>query len=273
MTDIILKDGSTTEDPRLTRLGHFDPRSRSYAVSQVVPKRYRYRSRYWAYPKPYVLDQGAEGACVGFAVTNELLSAPVSSSFGGFQNGQRFARSLYFEAQKLDPWPGGAYPGAEPFYEGTTILAGTKAARNRGYIESFYWAFSLEEFVVGTGNYGPSVLGVPWFDSMYQPDSNHFIRPTGRIVGGHAIVARGVRIVAKRPPWWCLKDSWGRKIHREVYDWEQVDLDRSYVTLHNSWGPSYGKNGVCYISLRDLEVLLQQQGEAVFFEGRKAIHS
>lgn len=267
----MLKDGTFTRDARLARLVHYDARSRLHPVTELVER--RYRSRYWPIPKAYVLDQGTEGACVGFSVTNELVCAPVSNIFGGFQNAQKFARMLYFEAQKIDPWPGGAYPGASPLYAGTSVLAGTQIAQRMGYIESYSWAFGLRDLVVGLGQYGPSVLGVMWTSEMYSPNARHFICPCGPIVGGHAILARGVRIVPKKAPWWMLRDSWSRRLHREVTEWDQIDLDRSYLMLRNSWGPEYGKNGDVFITLRHVETLLQQQGEAVFFEGRKAIHA
>jgi hypothetical protein len=46
--------------------------------------------------------------------------------------------------------------------------------------------------------------------------------------------------------------------------WRDVDLQKSYVTLHNSWGPNWGINGRAKLSLYDLEILLNQQGDACF---------
>src|SRR5687767_4057140 len=69
-------------------------------------------------------DQGSEGACVGFA----------SSRCMSMLNRLRYAaRWLYLEAQKIDAWPGGAYNGASPFYEGTEVRAAFEILRLRGH--------------------------------------------------------------------------------------------------------------------------------------------
>ena len=267
-----LKDGRQTLDPKLDRIPQFDERSRGYPVTAALladSESLRPRSKAWRLTKRPALDQGAEGACVGFAVTNELLAAPVEVRFGSWSTAQRFAReSIYWEAQKIDPWPGGSYPGADPFYEGTSVLAGVKVAKRLGYFDSYRWAFSLRDLVLGIGYEGPALLGMNWYFGMYFPDKNHFIRPAGEFVGGHAIVARGVKLVSKPYPKWLQKDSWARAIFSHPRRWEDVDLDRSYVLLRNSWGDDHGDGGDIKMTLSDLELLLKQQGEAVFFLNR-----
>jgi hypothetical protein len=257
-----LKDGSEPVDPRLDRLIQFDERSRDYPIRPLrtieeVTKP-AFRSYTWRMAKPYVLDQGSEGACVGFAITNELIARPAEVTFGGMYRALVFAvQHIYWEAQKIDPWPGGAYPGASPFYEGTSLLAGVKTAHALRYFDSYRWAFGLEDLVYGLGHHGPAVLGVNWYSGMYAPKDN-FIRPVGTVVGGHAILARGVKLVWKHHRF----TPWKRR-------YEDLDFDESYVILRNSWGPDYGDKGDCYITLTDLDSLLRQQGEAVFFVGRR----
>ena len=256
--DIPLRNDTSTSDARLDRITQFDERSRAFPVAGAEATQPRPRSYTWRIGKAGVPDQGAEGACVGFAILNELLARPAEVRFGGLVLATRFAReSIYWAAQRIDPWPGGAYPGAFPRYEGTSILAGVKIAQGLGFFRTYRWAFSLRDLVLGVGHNGPAVIGVNWYDSMYRPDAKHFIRPQGQYVGGHAILVRAVKLAFTnhRVLWWKRT-------------WTDVDLDKSYVTLRNSWGPTYGDEGDCYMTLRDLEALLAQAGEAVFFEFR-----
>lgn len=69
-------------------------------------------------------DQGVEGACVG-ASESRMMS---------LLNRKRYAfRWLYYEAQKIDEWPGGEYPGASPVEGGTSLRAGFDVLRERGH--------------------------------------------------------------------------------------------------------------------------------------------
>jgi hypothetical protein len=228
-----LRDGTHTDDPRLDRLVHFDERSRAFPVRTLLgdaaPK-----AKTWRIQRQQ-LDQGAEGACVGFAMAHELIAAPRRRRVLRI-NGQRtpvdmrFAREhIYWAAQAIDPWQGGAYPGASPNYEGTSVLAGVKVLQQLGLIGEYRWAFSLEELIAAVLQLGPAVLGVPWYDSMYRPDADGYLRVSGRVVGGHAILCRG------------------------------VDTRRERFTLHNSWS-TFGK---CYVTFDDMARLLAENGEAV----------
>jgi len=224
-----LRDGTRVEDPRLGRLTHFDERSRNYPVTAGIEAK-KPRSYHWRINNG-ALDQGREGACVGFAWTHELLARPAEVP----DLDARFAREVYHQAQRIDQWPGGTYPGASPVYDGTSILAGAKSMVFRGYIGEYRWAFGLNDLILALGYKGPAVLGIPWYSSMYQTEargSQQWVNVNGNIVGGHAIVARGVNIKGE------------------------------YVTLHNSWGPTWGINGDARISFSDLDKLLKQQGEA-----------
>lgn len=253
-----LRDGSVPNDGRLDRLVEFDERSRDYPLTAVTGTRLRPRSYTWRIQSKTVLDQGPDGACVGFAVTNELLARPAEVRFGSGAESHSFAKEeIYWEAQRIDPWPGGAYPGAEEFYEGTSVLAGAKVARQKGYFKEYRWTFNLHDLVIGLGYNGPAVLGVNWTINMYYPDSKGFVSPTGQVAGGHAVLARGVKLKFNRHNF----DWWNRT-------WEDVDLDRSYVLIRNSWGPGYGIDGDFKMTLTDLSVLLEDRGESVFFVKR-----
>jgi len=235
MEKITLKDGSETTDKRLDRLVHFDERSRNFPIRQLSgmkPRRsYTWRCEEW-------FDQGREGACVGFALGHEISARP--AEFRGL-NFDYLVKNVYQEAQKIDPWDGGSYPGATPFYEGTSILAGVKILHKKGFFKSYRWAFGINDLLLGVGYNGPAVIGVPWYSGMLNTDENGFIHADGYIAGGHAVLVRA------------------------------VNVKKGYVTIRNSWGKGWGVNGDCYMTFDDLDKLLQQRGEAVFMLGRTAI--
>lgn len=252
---ILLKDGSETQDPRLDRLIQFDERSREFPIMAAVPTGARPRSYTWRIDRDYLIDQGREGACVGFSLINELQARPSEVDFDSLPRANAFARDeIYHEAQRIDPWPGGAYPGASPYYEGTSVLAGVKVGQRLGFYREYRWAFGISDLVYGLGHNGPAILGLAWYDSNYRPDDLGFIRPRGTKVGGHAVLARAVRIV--------------RFDENEPFTWDNVDHQRSFITIRNSWG-QWGIDGDCYVTLADMAAWLSDRGEAVFVLKRR----
>jgi hypothetical protein len=203
-------------DPRLDRREQFDERSRAFPIRALVPT----KPRSYTWRCCVTLDQGREGACVGFAWAHEVSARPLELR-------QETSDALWFyrEAQKVDEWPG-------ENYSGTSVLAGAKVVQREGFLTEYRWAFGLQDLVLALGYKGPAVLGIPWYEGMYEPDPKGIIRPTGRVAGGHAILANG------------------------------VNVKRELVRLHNSWGPDYGLGGSAFISFGDLERLLHEDGEA-----------
>lgn len=246
----LLKNGTTVEDPNLDRLYELDWNSLNYPVTRLLAVEEVPRPRSYTWGLNQWLDQGQEGACVGFGHGHEAAAYPVRVS--GVTND--FARTkIYWEAQKIDEWGGGSYPGAVPFYEGTSVLSGAKVMQTLGFYDSYYWALNIRELAVGVGLNGPAVLGFNWYEGMYNTDANGFISPTGALAGGHCIAAVGVKIVWKSWLNWFISRTW-----------ENVDLDRSYLVLHNSWGQGWGVNGRAKLSLTDADRLLNEQGDAMF---------
>lgn len=219
-----LRDGSTVTDPRLGRIAQFDERSRAFPIRLLVeakkPRSYTWRCNTW-------LDQGQEGACVGFSWSHELAARPVEQAVDA-----AYARRLYHEAQKIDEWPGGSYPGARPVYEGTSVLAGAKVLSKWGRIPEYRWAFGLQDLILAVGYTGPAVIGVNWYERMFAPGSDGFLRVGGAVAGGHAIAVIG------------------------------VSVPRRAFRLHNSWGKSWGDQGRAWLSWDDMERLLHEQGDA-----------
>jgi hypothetical protein len=134
------------------------------------------------------------------------------------------ARGIYREAQKIDEWAGEAY-------EGTSVLAGAKVVQRSGYMEQYRWCFGLADVLLALAYEGPVVLGLPWYESMYEPRDG-WIKVEGSPVGGHCILATSVRLTSES------------------------------IKLHNSWGPDWGVKGMALLSFGDLEKLLHHGGEA-----------
>lgn len=231
-----LRDGSPVGDIRLDRLVQFDERSRAFPVTAALGEDRPVITKLWTIPHGSpVLDQGAEGACAGFGITNELRFNPVPVR--GLD--ETFARErVYYEAQKIDPWAGGSYPGASPWYEGTSVLAAVKVAATLNFYTEYRWAFNETDMARSVSYLGPVIIGVPWYEGMFSPDATGYLRPTGALVGGHCTLVVGVSAVY------------------------------GYYTIYNSWGPAWGNAGRARISRADMATLLAQQGEACVITGR-----
>lgn len=246
-----MKDGSIHHES-LGRLVEFDEQSRSYPIRAVTPDvipTTHLRSRTWRIIAGYVLDQGSEGACVGFGLTHAVLAKPIERRFLEEQAHEFAIRNIYWRAQQIDPWEGGAYPGATPFYEGTSVLAGIKAMQHEGHFQEYRWAFGIEDLILGLVTTGPAIMGLNWYMDCYTPSLDGYITPTGNWVGGHAILARAVRL----------------KWKRETGDLQDLDWSASSVVLRNSWGPAWGPLwGDCLVSLDIMAEWLQDQGEVAF---------
>lgn len=249
---IQLKAKAVTHDPRLDRLYQLDLRSLNYrAMARPVfqlaglkkPRGYTWSVGAW-------LDQGQEGACVGFGFGHDLVARPVAVE--GVNN-QKARQNIYWPAQQADEWEGGSYPGATPFYEGTSVLAGAQVLTSLGYYEGYDWGLTAQEVAHCIGYLGPAVLGINMREGMMEPDSDGFLNITGEIVGGHCILAYSVKICYKGIFGWLTRN------------WGDVNWDKSYIKVWNSWGPSWGEGGTAKIRLRDLKQLIDvDKGEACF---------
>ncbi len=156
---------------------------------------------------------------MGHAWAHEAAARPVVRSVDS-----ALAFALYREAQRLDQWEGEAYSG-------TSVLAGAKAMQARNLLTEYRWAFSLEDALTVVSRRGPAVLGINWHSGMFRPDADGYLRVTGEVVGGHAILLRGVNVRSRS------------------------------VLLHNSWGQEWGRASTARMTWEDLGLLLAADGE------------
>lgn len=172
------------------------------------------------------LKQGFEGACVGFAWAHEMAANPVCTA--GID--ASFAREkIYFEAQRIDRFRGGAYRGARPFAEGTSVIAGARVLKAMGYIEDYRTAADIVDLLVVIADLGPVVFGCPWYHDMQHLCERDVAKPTGSRFGKHCVLITGFDL--------ALDQQGG------------IDEKSSFLRFRNSFGRDWGSNGDGKLSL------------------------
>lgn len=243
VAEIRLKGGYATRDPRLDRIPEFDPKSLNFPITLDPRFRQTIGGRTWVLD--IRLDQGYDGACTGFSRAHDLASVP--SVVKGMTND--YAKTIYRLAQQLDEWPG-------EDYEGSSVLGAVKAARQLGFIGEYRWAFGIDDVLASLSHVGPVVLGIPWLDSMFDPDLSGLLDCSGQVAGGHAILARSVHIPTLSNTVRISRTISG--VRRSI----SIRSDVPLVGLVNSWSAGWGINGECWVRADDLERLLRNDGEA-----------
>jgi hypothetical protein len=210
-----------------------DERSREYPVRALIASAATRRDRQWR-PGP-ILDQGREGACVGFAWAAEAFATPISVDLARVARNTPdtptgFALFLYGMAKYLDPWEG-------QDYSGTSVLAGAQSTQNMGLLREYRWAFGIDDVIDAVIHVGPVVVGIPWFHGMYEAPGGVLTR-SGNFVGGHALLVTGYSRSSDRVP------------------------GKETLTVQNSWGSGWGNSGMAEITTEGMSSLLADRGEA-----------
>lgn len=210
-----------------------DPRSRAFAIRTLITVEPVKRNKLWRVGP--ILDQGREGACVGFGWTAESLATPVAVDLTRVaanvpRDPTAYAQDVYRRARRIDEWAG-------ENYEGTSVNAGAKICRENGVVVEYRWAFGVGDVVNTVLSKGPVVLGINWYSGMYEAP-NGVLTPSGTIVGGHCLLAVGYTLNSPK-----LGGADG-------------------VILQNSWGKNWGVNGLAEIKVSELGGLLAANGEA-----------
>lgn len=213
---------SSLDRPVLDLQFHKDPRSRGYAARDVVGKTARFK-RVWTTRKD-PLDQGDEGACVGFSCAGELAAKPAA-----YQVTNETGLKIYDAARDIDASEGRIYP------EGATILAGMKACNRARFFSKYVWCFGIDDTINWIVRRGPVVLGINVYTSMFRPSPQGLWSISGNLEGGHAIMANG---------FWPNHPQFG-----------------DVLVLTNSWGKNWGVGGRCYLPIEAAVRLLKEDGE------------
>lgn len=201
-----------------------DPRNADYLVREIHKAR-KLTLRSYTWRNPIRLDQGDRGTCVGNAFAHEAAANPVAVP----NIDESVALRLYDYAQLNDQWP------ETPPEEGTSVLAGAKAAKRYDYITEYRWATSFDDLCLSVGNLGPVVLGLDWYADMMDTDKLGYVHVSGGVVGGHAILCN------------------------------RISLSSQFFGLSNSWGPNWGAHdawglgGTCRVSFADMKKIVKQQ--------------
>ena len=165
-----------------------------------------------------VLDQKMTPRCVGYSWAGWGIAQPVEDPWTNCMGD-----SIYAACKVID-----GEPGAQ---NGSTLRSGAKVMKQRKRIATYFFAHSVHEALDYVARFGPVVFGTVFTEGMCKPSFfGKIIRPTGKVVGGHA--------------------------------WLAIGVDAKYVTIRNSWGTDWGKGGDARISIADLEDVYMSGGEA-----------
>jgi hypothetical protein len=192
-------------------------------LSPVVRKTAR-RQRQWA--DYWQGDQGRTSQCVAYAGLNYLADGPVRHP--DKPDPIIAPATLYKECQAIDGYP---LP-----HDGTTVRALAKVLKQRGLISGYYWGKSTTlttQVLPYLLEVGPLVIGIRWYEGMMKTDAKGLIKPTGQLLGGHAVEIGG------------------------------VDLDAELLDGECAWGTSWGLNGHFKIKITDFRKLLADNGECL----------
>lgn len=218
----------------LGRVVNHDPRSRNYPAR---PRKLIKPATKLHDMRAEALQQGNVGSCVGHTAAQWLNCTMAKSNRkrGTMPNRpinptkyltDADAVRLYSTATQMDDF-GGAYP---PDDFGSSGLGGAKALQHYGFIAEYRHVFDFPTLLAVVIDQ-PVMAGINWYEGMYDPDSLGVIRPTGSLSGGHEILIRGIDFSGKR------------------------------FRLRNHWGTEWGLKGDCYLSFKDMERLMNEQGD------------
>jgi hypothetical protein len=172
-----------------------------------------------------VLDQGNLGSCTGNSISQVLNTAHAHKT-GHKLYTEKDAINFYHRGTLVDEFTGD-YPPDDSGSSGNGVCL---AALQDGVLASYDHAFGIDH-ALGALSLQPVMIGINWYNSMFDPDSNGFLTIANGIAGGH------------EP---CLVG---------------INLKGEFVWLLNSWGASWALKGFAKLRFADLDRLLQEDGD------------
>ncbi|HUT23489.1 MAG TPA: C1 family peptidase [Sumerlaeia bacterium] len=245
------KNRSQANNPKRERPPRAHPRTQgghlldaASDVPDIRDRMYEPTLRTLAYPaiealgKPTVLDQGRDGSCTGFALAAviNLLMAKAGREKGNARGTiQVSGRMLYQMAKLHDEWPGDDYEGSSlrgaikgwhntgvcrrelwpdnvPANQDTLDFRRAVDARNHTLGAYYRLRPSLPDFHAALNETGVLYVSAQIHQGWERADSKGVIKPDGAPLGRHAFAI--------------------------------VGYDKRGFWVQNSWGKSWGKNGL-----------------------------
>lgn len=152
------------EDPDFVK----DERNLDYLIATAVAPQPEVKRRWSEGPQ---LDQGREGACIGFGFTADILAAPAAQRDISSDLAHRYARHHWMRAQ----WLSTGRP-VDPD-RGATMNNGATVAKQYGLIDGYLWAQNIEDVRNAVIAEGPVVMATKMFDGVATPTWQGVIQP------------------------------------------------------------------------------------------------
>lgn len=218
---------TAVEGKRLGRHVRHDSRSLGYRYAGTGdPLKTTLMQRYIP-----IFNQGQVGDCTMNAGVGSLGTGKMWLSLTQEQQAslnEQLCVAMYSSEEAL--LFGSGYP---PTDNGGDGLTAAKVMQQDGYISGYTHCLALNDVLEALSNEDPLSLGINWYDSFDQPDSNGIITisPSAQVRGGHEVLARG------------------------------ININDQLIFCDNSWGPQWGLSGSFEMSWDTLAQLLGEQGD------------
>jgi hypothetical protein len=141
-------------------------------------------------------------------------------------------------AKSIDEWK-----DQQPHY-GTSGRAMSKIFLRLGLMKNYWFIKNVEDMFRWVLSRGPVAVGVTWFDQMFRPETHgtgfHWTTIGGRPSGGHEVLVTGADRDGVCP-----------------------DGSEGYFEYPNSWGEAWGTGGFARISAKQMQFLLDLDGDAI----------